>query len=678
MQSSSCDIQTGDAKSAPHQSARVDEDGAGARESLIAWASRRTKQADWCGGRELGRVIQSLAFFILFYLYLWLYVDLRLIYHGGGVITDFPVFFRGWAFFRQFTSYPGGLVEYAAAFLSQLFYYSWSAALLITLLAWSIGLCIDYFLRATNALGFRQLRFVPAIFLLVIYSRYAYQFASITAFLTALLCVCLYVRVAPGRKLFCMVVFAVLSVILYYIAGGAYLLFAAICAIHELLLRRRWQMGILYLLSAAAIPYVEGVLAFGVSIIDAFSELLPFSWKDIGHKTHKEMVEVIYALYLLVPLAAVGFGLRRRFIATGACVADPPRAKTKRRPRRKPTRLVARIRLFYTGKPGFRWVVESLVLLAAAVGVVFAAYDGKRKTEFEVAYYASGKMWGRLLEAARRHPGNPRVANAVNRALYHTGRLGYDMFSYPQYPEAFLLTAEDYRFAHWDRFDTRIELGLVSMAENDLAECLAIFGQRPIILKGLAWVNMVKGRIGSARIYLGALSKTFFYADWAKEYLDRLESDPNLSTDKEIQRLRGLSVEKDDSAVFSQNEGALLALLEKNSRNRMVFEYLMSWYLLTKQLDKFAGNIERLKDFDYSEVPRLYEEALFVYVYRTKKPVRLDGSWGSPKSRERIDEFIRIYDRYGRSKEAAFDELAKDYGNSYFFYDLYGFSGVKN
>ena len=631
-------------------------------------------------GKNAGRAIRAVVFFGLFYLYLWLYVDLGLIYHGGGIIANFPVFFRGWAFFEQFTSYPGGLVAYAGAFLSQLFYYSWLGAAVVTLTAWSLGLCIDYILKAANASSLRGLRFIPAILMLVIYSRYTYRFTSILALLTALVCVCLYLRVTAGRKLFfCIAVFAVLSAILYYVAGGGYLLFAVICAIDEFLLRRRWPMGVLFLLSAAAVPYVAGVLVFGASIINAYSELLPFSWRIVDRVMHEKAPEVGYALYLLVPLTVLGLGIWRRFIAAGIRRhGDRTGRRAKRRSRPKRPDPVARIRLLYTSKGPLRWGVESLVLLAVALGAVFASYDGKRKTEFEVAYYASGKMWARLLQAARGHPANHRVVNAVNRALYHTDRLGYDMFSYPQKPDGFLLTAEKFKVTHWDRFDIRTELGLVSMAQNDLAECVGMFGRRPAILKGLAWANMVKGDIGSARIYLGALSKTLFDAGWANEYLHRLQSDPNLSTDKEIQRLRGLCVAKDHSAVFSDNEYALLALLEKDKTNRMAFEYLMSWYLLTRQLDKFVHNIKQLNNLGYSQVPRLYEEAIFIYAYETGKSVELEGSWGRPKSRQRIEDFSRIFKSYGRNKEAAFGELAASYGDSYFFYSLYGFSGVKN
>ena len=42
-----------------------------------------------------------------------------------------------------------------------------------------------------------------------------------------------------------------------------------------------------------------------------------------------------------------------------------------------------------------------------------------------------------------------------------------------------------------------------------------------------------------------------------------------------------------------------------------------------------------------------------------------------------LDEKKSIIEKYGRDKQAAFKEMAKDYGDSFLFYYIYGFSGVK-
>jgi hypothetical protein len=419
-------------------------------------------------------------------------------------------------------------------------------------------------------------------------------------------------------------------------------------------------------LSGILLPYLGGVVVAQVSTVNAYTDLLPFSWKTAHHP-----------LYALMPLSILGLGLRRLLKARpGDTERRKPRAK--RRAKAKRPGLTTRICLFYAGSPKFRWIVQSSVLLFVTAGAVFFSYNRERRIEFQVAYYGSEEMWERVLGSASGHPGNHRITNAVNRALYHSGRLGYEMFSYPQHATGFLLTDDKFKKAYWDRFDMRIEMGLVSMAENDLAECLGMYGWRPALLKGLARASMVKGNAGAARIYLGALAKTLFEADWANDYLDRLESDGDLSKDEEIQSLRSVLVERDESEVFYDNEYALMALLEKNKTNRMAFEYLMSWYLLTKQMDNFVKNLKRMNDLGYSEMPLIYDEAIFVYAYETGKAVELEGDWGQPKSGRRIEDFSRIFTRYGRDKNAALPELAAKYGSSYFFYNLYGFSGVKN
>jgi hypothetical protein len=67
-----------------------------------------------------------------------------------------------------------------------------------------------------------------------------------------------------------------------------------------------------------------------------------------------------------------------------------------------------------------------------------------------------------------------------------------------------------------------------------------------------------------------------------------------------------------------------------------------------------------------------------LYSYITKKNIEIPGCEISVKSREQFDGFNNIYGgRYGANREAAFGELARDYGDSYFFYYVYGQSGMK-
>jgi len=188
---------------------------------------------------------------------------------------------------------------------------------------------------------------------------------------------------------------------------------------------------------------------------------------------------------------------------------------------------------------------------------------------------------------------------------------------------------------------------------------------------------MAKGNVGSAGIYLGALSKTLFHASWANQYLALLRADPNLSADAEVHRVRCLSLDKDYPTLSLPKEKVLSLLLEKNSQNRMAFEYLIAWYLLNKQLGKFVSNIERLRDFGYIELPTHYEEAALIYVYSAGKGVALGGYQSSPTLRRQIEDFSRILRGYGADKRAAFNDLARNYRDTYFFYYIYANPGFE-
>jgi hypothetical protein len=615
--------------------------------------------------QDIGRTSRSLIFFVLFYLYLWFVVDLRLIYNCAGVITNFPVFYRGWAFFFEFLSHPGGLVEYAGAFLSQLFYIGWAGALVVTIQAWLLSACFGCILKAVNLPHLRLLRFIPPILLLITYTQYTYHFITTMAFLVTLVFVCLYLRITQSltSNNSRLIVVLILSVILYTIAAGAYIIFAVLCAMYELLYKRQYLLGLVCLLSAAAIPYVEGVLIFGVSIINAYSDLSPLSWKILSFDNRRKLIAIIFILYSLLPLTMLASGFWQ-IIRNSKIInrLNPLPAKMK----------------FNINSPVLTWIIESLVLLAIALTAVFFSYDKEKKTVFLTDFYASRKMWPQLLRAAQRYPDNYFVAHAVNRALYHTGRLSNDMLSWPQNPATLFLSTKKYQHASCKKSGIYLDIGLLNMAENALTESMEGLGERPSILQGLALINMAKANYDSARIYLGALSKTLFYDDWANNYLELMKSDPDMSEDQEIQRLRSVSMEKDYGYTSLKNiEVTLLQLLEKNRQNRMAFEYLMSWYMLNGRLDKFVQNLERLDDFGISQFPRLYEEAMLIYVFSVRKPVNLYGRQISTESRQRFERFNQIMNNYGKNKQAAFNKLAKDYWNSYFFYYVYGRQGME-
>jgi hypothetical protein len=603
-----------------------------------------------------GKVATALVFFALVYVYLWRVVEPHLLFHGAGAITDFPAFYTGWGFLREHLSYPGGPALYLSAFLSQSFYHSWLGALVITLQALGTCLCSASLLQGAKLPCVWFIGYMPAMLLAVLYGQYTYPFPTTVALLIALACTCAYVSVTrhqtslPAR----LMIFIGLSATGYFIAGGAYLLFVVLAALLESSPARNWRLVVLYAALGALLPYLVGVLVLAVALDDAYTQLLPISWRVLRYPERSRCLTVVCALYLLVPTAFLsGLIPRGRWAKPGGRTG--PFA----------TRIPS-----YSQSHTIRWLAQTLLLVGAGAGIAAGSLDRKEKTRFVVDYYAFHHRWPEVLAQGGRHADNRFVMHAVNRALYHTGRLGDEMFQWPQEPAYLFLIGTGRDWVHWPSFDVHLDLGLINLAEHSLTESLERLGDRPMILQRLALINLVKGNAGTARIYLRALGQTLFHRRWAAHYLTLLENDPNLSTDRTVQHLRAIALEQDFPWLDVSKERILLALLEKDPGNRMAFEYLMAWYLTNRQLARFTKQIERLREMGYARLPRHFEEAVLLYVYGTRQTLHLSGYQPRDQLQEQMGHVVEILERHRGNRQAALAELTESHRGTYVLYYL--------
>ncbi len=603
-------------------------------------------------GRNRSLAVSCALFFILFYVYLWLRVDPRYLYHFFGY-RRFPCFRLGWSFLMDFLTHPGGLVEYASAFLFQFFDPSWAAAGIITGVALLLFLATRAYLVAVSGIRLLALQLVPPILFLLLYNRYAHHLTTVLALLAALLGAIFYMRMAGRRMWLRVIAFVVLSAAVYYAAAGAYLLYAGLCGIFELLRRRR-LLGACYLLGGAAVPYIGGSCVFLTSPADSYMRLLPFH-----AETESNGAMLALCLYLFFPVVCLGAALWRRLARTETLATE----KTAVRSDQKPPQ--------HTWKATLKWIFHSPVFLIIAVVPVYYSFESGGKAVLQIQYCARHGMWQQLLEKASDLSPTQQdfaVTCDIYRALHHTGRLPYEMFSYQQCLDSFLppwgmlVETRVPPMVMMETSDLSIELGLVNKAEHLAYEVLALAGNRPAVLWRLAMINIVKEKTEAARVFLRLLAKDIVYGKVAREYLGGLRADPLLSRDAEVQRIRSVMIAGDYLIDRIPPETLLDQLLQKNSKNRMAFEYLMARYLLTGQLGKVALNIKRLDEFSYPDIPRHYEEAILLYAYMTGVRLPLHGRRISAATMERFRRFRQLIDR------GELDSLAGEFWNSYFFY----------
>jgi len=289
-------------------------------------------------------------------------------------------------------------------------------------------------------------------------------------------------------------------------------------------------------------------------------------------------------------------------------------------------------------------------------------------------------MWPQVLHEARYLPHDryTYAANhAVNRALYETGRLPDEMFCYPQHHLSFMLgwgirECIPGDIFYWLRLrsffqlgDLTLQLGLVNAAEHETQEAREILGSYPLIIKQLALTNIARGQPEAAKVFLRALTRYIHYEAWAKDALRRLEADPLWSTDPQIQHIRSVMPQRESLIIGVSLENTFDELLRANPRNRMTFEYRMAFYLLNRNVEKFVGELDSLDDFDYTNIPRLYEEAILTYEYNFGQKLDLRGRQISPQTRRAFREFLAWC---GPDRQGELEVLRKRFGHTYFFY----------
>jgi len=614
----------------------------------------------------------DLMFALFLFLYLFYAIDMRIIYNGGGAIVSSPMFFQGMETFNKLASFPGGPVQFASSFIAQFFYLNWVGSLIAAVLGFVMNRELLYIIRKSNSRLY-FLRFTGLIVLLCLYLRYTFFFTEQLAIVLTLLLICVYLRFsdAGGFRKILMMVFSAATA--YWLCQGGGVIFALVAGVYELLIRKSWKDSLILLSAGVVFPYVVSCLILNQNILTAYSGMLGFTPHTRVFEPRPLTLIPLYILFaMLVAVVFAGF-LRGAF------------------QRRKPG-VQAGIKLKVAG-----FIAGNLIVVFTVAGLCLWYHDKMMRAVFRTDYYATEKKWDQLIEYVNEYAansdvnflgyiGNNYVMTSANFAFYNLNRMGYDLFLYPQNPNVLFLSMKT-RFAYSRRADIYMDMGLLNIAEHQLLEALEVVGERPAIYQRLALIYMAKDNLPNAVVYLERLKKLYFYKAWASGYLNMIEADSTLNNSKDIKYLRSMMLDESANKAYASfflednpklSEEMIIELLKKKPTNRMAFEYLLSFYMLTNNLQKFVDTFDRyIGNYHYKILPPLWQQAIVTYY--SNKPDREIKIKKYPISQEQYkyyQNYITIFSKY-KKREPAVWELAKNFGKSYYFYYMYGFSGVK-
>lgn len=584
--------------------------------------------------------ITVMLFFAAAFAYTLFVIKPQLVYHALSRQIPNATFSTGIGQMLNTIRQLEGLLNYIAAFTAQFFSIPLLGAAIITAIALALYLATRLIISNSRTAKLLSITaFFPAILVLTTYTRYSNLTRDYLILITAIFAFIASNRFTDRKPLTRISIFTGIFIALFVSALPAAFVFAALYSLSALLTEKTRLTPRALLIASIAI-YLLTSRYLDIPVI--FSTLQ----KNYQLPPDKKLIYPVSAMYIFFPLI------------TAAAALFPFR------------QLKAPIRTHYTKSSTAKsikfLILKITLLLAVSISLLWTNQTPKRKSHLLINYFTTNKQWSQALQAARKHPPSSRdflKIHDINRALYHSGILTDQMFNYPQSHRALLLNIESLDI--WSEICHRratimYELGYPSLAEKFSYEILVYNDHTPFILDMLARIYIIKQNPDTAEVFLNALAKQLFHKEHAQTLLDDLHN--GTFTD----------VVTPDSVVDTDNINFVFrgvdfytALIDKNPKNKMAFEYMMAFFMLTKQLDNFAACTPMIKNYHYETLPTHYAEALITYRFHRKKNFPLESLQIDPDQITRGKNFFKAI---ALRDPAINRKLKKQYAGTYYNY----------
>ncbi len=241
----------------------------------------------------------------------------------------------------------------------------------------------------------------------------------------------------------------------------------------------------------------------------------------------------------------------------------------------------------------------SFALVAVVMGaVVWKNANFKAEKVMQYDFMASHQQWNRIIETANKEKPNNQIGVTVqNLALAMRGVLLDQMQNYNQNGIAGLLPdVQSDATSPMPTAEAFYQLGMINVAQRtvfEAQEAILDFQKSGRCYKRLAQTNLINGNYEVARKYLMALQKTLFYSDWANETLSLLGDEVAIAKHPEYGRLRKWAYK--DNFFFSDHvtPEMLESLYSGCTDNSMAYQYLMAYYMLTGDRERYNNFISK-------------------------------------------------------------------------------------
>jgi hypothetical protein len=556
-----------------------------------------------------------------------------------------PVFLRGTDFLGDFLKIPGGLVNWLSALLMQFWFSDFLSALFLAICFWIVGFLTRKWIETlTENRPIHTFHLIPVGLLLVLYSNYDFDMSAILAIIINLFFLILFIRWSPKHPLVRIGLSLVIAVLLYWITGGVFLIFAVLCGLEDLLFRRKVVSGLLLLLISALLPFLASMSVFLITLKQAYLHNMVF-------ENPIESWIIAYSLPIFFLVALIIVSISKLPII------------------RKPFQKIVRLAYFWKCAAG------TLLLVSGTILLVKGSTIDIKKLVLQVNRAVREEHWMDVLELTQhRSNENPLLLCHTNLALFQTDKLLDSMFTYPQSKGiAGLLMNQTWCLA-WPEEASNLtwKLGLVNESLHWAHEALEHWGPTPDLLKRLGMVYMLKGDYKAANRFLLNLKKVPFHEMTAENLIRFNENPSEFVLTGEYKYIHSCMPIEDLISVGGPSLPELELLLKQNPKNKMAVEYLIACYLLNGNVKEIWNHISDIGAVTSFQIPRHVQEALMVNAALTPKfDLSQLKKLVQPINFNRFVEYEQIFRKYGGNKNSAQQYLKIRFGDTYWYYLMF-------
>ncbi|MBE3087326.1 MAG: hypothetical protein IMZ64_14050 [Bacteroidetes bacterium] len=541
-------------------------------------------------------------------------------------------------YFFQMISHQGGLSVYVGEFFIQFFHLPFAGAIIITIL-------LLLFQKITARLLFKitgkspliLFSFLPAIGYWILLLNDFYSLSGLAGLLISVTASCIYLNLKESGSRTISAMFLIPAV--YWLTGGAYLVFALIIIVTEILLRfkreeKRAPVSLLvllvYLLLTIFVPLIAREFIITDMILQSY---LSESYYKIRIFFPLPLIVIFISFPLLI--------LFQQFLPDNFSV--------------KQLRTITIISLV-------------LLLVLPVWGVVhFSDFKAEKEMAYENLVYK--EEWGKIIDRAEKEqPFSPVSILAVNLALAETGQLSSKMFQFDQKKNSLFLEYERRGMTPFIANEPFYYLGLINFAQMFAMETIESTpdAKYPVrAFRRVAETFIINGQYANALKYLTPVSHTLFYRRWAKECMSYLYNEEKINTHPVWGSKRKLASRYNFYYNSKQIDIALRYLLISNPKNRMAFEYLMAYYLLQKNFDGFLGNIHLADEMNYNGLPVVWQQAsAYIQTRLTQMPPQLEKFSVSDDVVNSIKSYAQLFSADVQDTV----KIRKEFGKTYWYY----------